>query len=246
MLFYVISLAVILKKTTLALISGMINKALKILMIIGVICIKAVAQDAVVISEGNFVRGEIKGTDFESVFIQIDDQAIKEYKAKDVRSFLWNGDTYESKPIIIGKKSAIKFFKLVEGGTVNLYSIGSTSEAEQPNYQAPVKSKPRVGVSLGTGGMGSGVGISFGGGGGQYEQATRPIGKPKVFYFIEKPGSGPIQEIAADGSRTSATKNLLLQKLTGDEGLRESIKSTESFDEKVLIALVKSYNESVK
>ena len=95
------------------------------------------------------------------------------------------------------------------------------------------------------GGMGGGISIDLGGRRAQ-EQPAGAAPKAKVFYFIEKPGTGPIQEINADGSRTAATKNLLLAKLTGDDGLTESIKATESFDEKVLIALVKSYNESVR
>ena len=203
------------------------------------------AQDAVLISEGNFVRGVIQGTNFESVFLQTEEDGVKEYKAKDIQSFLWNGDTYVSKPIIIGKKAALKFFKLIEGGVVNLYSFGSTSAVEE-KLQPRVKSRPSFGVGMGTGGgMGGGISIDLGGRRAQ-EQPTGSAPKAKVFYFIEKPGTGPIQEIAADGSKTAATKNLLLAKLTGDEGLTESIQATESFNEKTLIALVKSYNESVK
>ena len=208
------------------------------------------AQDAVLISEGNFVRGEIKGTNYESVFIQIEEQGLKEYKAKDIKSFLWNGDTYESKPYIVGKKAVVKFFRLVEGGTVNLYAVGGTSGVEEP-VQPRVKARPTFGVGMGTGGgmgggLGGGVSINLGGGRGGVERPAGAAPKAKVFYFIEKPGTGPMQEIAADGSRTAATKNLLLAKLTGDDGLAESIKATESFDEKMLIALVKSYNEAVK
>ena len=207
--------------------------------------VSAKAQDAVLISNGNFVRGVIQSTNFESVFLQTEEDGVKEYKAKDIQSFLWNGDTYVSKPIIIGKKAALKFFKLIEGGVVNLYSYGSTSAVEE-KLQPRVKSRPSFGVGMGTGGgMGGGISIDLGGRRAQ-EQPTGSAPKAKVFYFIEKPGTGPIQEIAADGSRTAATKNLLLTKLTGDEGLIESIKATESFNEKTLIALVKSYNESVK
>ncbi|WP_199117278.1 hypothetical protein [Pedobacter sp. ASV28] len=207
------------------------------------------AQDAVLISEGNFVRGVVQGTNFESVFIQTDEQEVKEYKAKDIQSFIWNGDTYVSKPIIIGKKAAIKFFKLIEGGKVNLYSYGSTSAVEEP-AQPRVKARPTFGVGMGTGGgmgggLGGGVSINLGGRR-NTEQPSGAAPKTKVLYFIEKPGTGPIQEIYADGSKTTTTKALLLQKLTGDEGLTESIKATESFDDKTLIALVKSYNESVK
>lgn len=210
-----------------------------------------VAQDAILISEGNFLRGEVKGTNYEVVFFQVEEQGLKEFKAKDIASFLWNGDTYVSKPIIIGKKAAIKFFKLIEGGKVNLYSVGGTSGVEEP-LQPVAKARPSFGVGMGTGsGMGGGLGggVSINLGGNRNRGVDRPAGaapKPKEFYYIEKPGTGPLQQIAADGSKTAATKALLLQKLTGDEGLTESIKATEQFDEKMLIALIKSYNQSVK
>ncbi|MFN0291425.1 hypothetical protein [Pedobacter helvus] len=225
-------------------------KSLKIILSICLLTFASKAQDAVLISEGNFVRGEIKGTNYESVFIQIEEQGLKEYKAKDIKSFLWNGDTYESKPYIVGKKAVVKFFRLVEGGTVNLYAVGGTSGVEEP-VQPRVKARPTFGVGMGTGGgmgggLGGGVSINLGGGRGGVERPAGAAPKAKVFYFIEKPGTGPMQEIAADGSRTAATKNLLLAKLTGDDGLAQSIKATESFDEKMLIALVKSYNEAVK
>lgn len=226
---------------------------MRILKFIVVICLMGFtvkAQDAILISEGNFVRGEIKGTNYESVFIQLEEQGLKEYKAKDIKSFLWNGDTYESKPFIVGKKAAVKFFKLIESGKVNLYSVGGTSGVDEP-AQPRVKARPTFGVGMGTGGgmgggLGGGVSINLGGNRGGTERPAGAPPKAKVFYFIEKPGTGPMQEIAADGSRTAATKSLLLAKLTGDEGLTESIKATEFFDEKVLFALVKSYNESVK
>jgi hypothetical protein len=223
-------------------------KTLKLLVVFCLFAVAVSAQDAVLISEGNFVRGEIKGTNYESVFIQIEEQGLKEYKAKDIQSFLWNGDTYVSKPFIVGKKGVIKFFKLIESGKVNLYSVGGTSGVDEP-VQPRQKVRPTFGVGMGTGGMGGvggGISINLGGGRGGGERPAGAAPKPKEFYFIEKPGTGPIQEIVVDGSRTAATKAILLQKLTGDDGLTESIKATESFDEKVLIALVKSYNESVK
>lgn len=209
------------------------------------------AQDAVLISEGNFIRGEVKGTNFESVFLQTEEQGLKEFKAKDVVSFIWNGDTYVSKPYIINKKAAVKFFKLLEGGKVNLYSVGGTSGVAEP-VQPRVKARPSFGVGMGTGGgMGGGLGggVSINLGRNRAANAEGPVGaqpKPKEIYFLEKPGTGPMQEIFVNGSKTAATKTLLLQKLTGDEGLAESIKATDNFDEKMIIALIKSYNESIK
>ena len=85
-------------------------KVLKTLILILFCSAKLFAQDAVLISEGNFVRGVIKGTNFSSVAILEDDGLIKEYAAKNIESFIWNGETYMSKPIIIKKKMEIRFF----------------------------------------------------------------------------------------------------------------------------------------
>lgn len=204
----------------------------------------AKAQDAVLISEGNFVRGIIKGTNYSMVALQQEDQTIVQYQAKDIVSFVWNGETYMSKPILVKKKLEIRFFKLIESGVVNLYSLGDKKVTEQPQ-QARVKVRPTFGVGVGSGGFGGGLGggISIGGGGGR--RYTETVSNPtngKVFYFIEKPGSGPMQEIALEN--INALKTVLLQKLTDDEDLAERIKGSESFTDLNLIAFIKSYNAS--
>ncbi len=200
------------------------------------------AQDAILISEGNFVRGVIKGTNYSMVALQQDDQSIVQYQAKDIESFIWNGDTYVSKPIIIKKKAEIRFFKLIESGIVNLYSVGDkkvTEQAQQPR----VKVRPTFGVGLGSGGFGGGLGggISIGGGRRDTETVTNAT-KGKVSYFIEKPGSGPMQEIVLENS--AALKSILLQKLGNDEDLAARIKGSESFTDLNLIAFIKAYNAS--
>lgn len=205
---------------------------------------KLAAQDAILISEGNFVRGVIKGTNYSTVALQQEDQTIVQYQAKDIESFVWNGETYMSKPILVKKKLETRFFKLIESGAVNLYSFGDKKVAEQPQ-QARVKVRPTFGVGLGSGGFGGGLGggISIGGGGGRRDNET--VGNPtngKVFYFIEKPGSGPMQEIILEN--TTALKTVLLQKLSNDEDLAERIKESESFTDLNLIAFVKAYNAS--
>lgn len=223
-----------------------IMKAFKIFLIFFIVSLKLFAQDAVLISEGNFVRGVIKGTNFITVAIAEDNQLIKEYQAKDIQSFLWNGETYVSKPIIVKKKAESRFFKLVESGTVNLYSYGdkaTTPEAIQPR----VKVRPSIGVGMGTGGFGGGGlggGITIGGGGRRNDDQTTAGPKGKVSYFIEKPGTGPMQEVNLDN--TNAVKTLLLLKLNNDEDLAESIKATEGFDAKNLAAYIKAYNSSGK
>jgi hypothetical protein len=221
-------------------------KAFKILSVFFLFSAKLFAQDAILISEGNFVRGVIKGTNFSSVAIQEDDQTIKEFQAKDIQSFIWNGETYASKPIVVKKKMEYRFFKLIESGTVNLYSYGD--KAETPQVAQPrIKVRPQIGIGMGTGGFGGGVGggVSIGLGGGRRndEQATGSQ-KVRISYFIEKPGTGPMQEVAIEN--TNAVKTILLGKLTNDEDLAESIKATESFDAKNLAAYVKAYNSSGK
>ena len=217
-------------------------KAFKLFVLIFFFALKLNAQDAVLISEGNFVRGIIKGTNYSSVAILEDDNAIKEYQAKNIHSFVWNGETYVSKPIVIKKKMEFRFFRLLEGGKVNLYAFGSKAITEQP---APAKTRvrPTFGVGLGSGGFGGGLGggISIGGGGNRRnDEQVINSGPGKVTYFIEKPGTGPMQEVNL--GNTTAVKNILLIKLDKDDDLAESIKATEGFDEKNLTAYVKAYN----
>ena len=219
-------------------------KLFKVLFVLFLSSTKLFAQDAVLISEGNFVRGVIKGTNFSTVAIQEEDQTIKEYQAKNIQSFIWNGETYASKPIIVKKKMEIRFFKVLETGVVNLYSYGDKAETPQV-IQPRVKVRPTIGVGMGTGGLGGGLGggISIGGGR-RNDEPTNATPKGKVSYFIEKPGTGPMQEDNLDN--TNAVKTILLQKLTNDEDLAESVKATDGFDAKNLAAYVKAYNASGK
>lgn len=221
-------------------------KSLKILLVFFLFSARVFAQDAILISEGNFVRGVVQGTNFSSVIITLDDQTVAQYQAKDIQSFMWNGETYVSKPIVVKKKMEFRFFKLIESGAVNLYSYGDKAVAEQP-VQQRVKIRPSFGVGMGTGGFGGGLGggISIGGGGGRRNENPVITGTGgKVSYFIEKPGTGPIQEVNL--ANANAVKAILLQKFTNDDDLAESIKTTEGFDEKNLAAYVKAYNAGRK
>src|SRR6188768_760609 len=85
-----------------------------------VIALRSSAQDAVVIASGDFVRGTIQGTNFSTVILKNDDETLVQYKASDIKEFLWNGETYVSKPIVIKKKMEHRFFKIIEQGAVNL------------------------------------------------------------------------------------------------------------------------------
>lgn len=210
----------------------------------------AEAQDAITISTGNFVRGTVQGTNFSSVIFKKEDESMVQYEAKDIKEFLWNGETYVSKPIVIKKKMEHRFFRIVEQGAVNLYSIGGNTIAEQPK-QKKVRVRPSIGIGTGTGGfggMGVGGGISFGGGGGRSEeQGSRVI---PTSYFLEKYGTGPMQEIPVESGnsegRTQQIKNILLQKLTNDEDLEQRINATESFDAKLIRSFVAAYNSMKK
>lgn len=206
------------------------------------------------ISQGNFIRGTIKATDFATVVMANEDETVTQYKAKDIQEFVWNGETYVSKPIVIKKKMEHRFFKLIEHGTVNLYAIGGGPGVEVPEPKRS-RVRPSIGIGTGTGtggfggmGFGGGVSIGLGGGGRNQEPAARKV-MPTAF-FLEKPGTGPMTEIPVDGgdssSKNDQIRNILLQKLTNDDDLTERIKSTENFDAKLVRAFVAAYNSMQK
>lgn len=210
----------------------------------------AQAQDIVVISDGNFIRGTIKGTNFSTVVLKNENESLVEYRAKDIKEFLWNGQTYMSKPILVKKDLEYRFFKVVALGAVNLYTIGGNVQIDEP-VQKRTKFRPSIGIGAGSGGFGGvgmGGGISIGGG--RSRQSAAPMQAMPTTYFIEKFGTGPMQEVFADNAsatdRTPVVKSILLQKLTNDEGLAERIKATEAFDAKTIVAFVEEYNAAKK
>ncbi len=202
------------------------------------------AQDAVIIEDGNFIRGTIKGTDFSTVQLLRDDQTLVLYKAKDIKEFLWNGDTFVSKPVVIKKKMEFRFFKIEEHGMVNLYSIGNITTEE--SQEKSVRVRPSIGVGLGSGGYG---GVGFGGGisigGGRRNHNGKGRGNKKATYYLERLGTGPLLELPLDGTssaKTDQVKAILLQKLNNDDDLAERIKTTDRFDAKNVQAFVSAYN----
>lgn len=204
----------------------------------------ALAQDAVIISDGNFVRGTIQGTDFSMVRLLQEDHTVVSYKAKDIKEFLWNGETYVSKPIVMKKKMEFRFFKVEERGAVNLYSMGETVAEGPPERRIQVR--PSLGVGIGSGGYGGvglGGGITFGSG---RRNGNSKSGKSRQgVYYIEKLGTGPMQALPVEGnsaSKAAQIKAILLQQLSNDEDLAERIKATESFDAKNIKAFVSAYN----
>lgn len=208
----------------------------------------AAAQDVVMLDTANFVRGTIKGTDYNTVSLLKDDQVEVIYKAKDVKEFLWNGETYVSKPIINNKKVEQRFFKVLELGAVNMYAIGEQSGDPSAPQEKRVRVSPNIGFGLGSGGMSRGGfgGVGIGGGisigGGRRSNSKKAAGR-KALYFIEKPGTGPMLEIQLNSSGDQQRlKQILLEKLNNDEDLATRIKETESFDAKAVAAYVKAYN----
>jgi hypothetical protein len=210
------------------------------------------AQDAVVIDSGNFVRGTIQGTDYTTVTLLKDDKSVSVYNAKDVKEFMWNGENFVSKPLFFKKKMESRFFKVVEIGAVNLYALGGNTGASEPK-KARNRIRPSFGLGLGTGGFGGGGlgvggGITIGGGGGRRNSDQDADQGSRTLYYIEKPGSGPLQFIAMDGrnSDTEKTRTLLLQKLTNDEDLAEKIRDADGFDARNIKAFVNAYNSMQK
>jgi hypothetical protein len=141
-------------------------KYLSTFLLLSILTLTAAAQDAVVISDGNFIRGTIQGTDFVTVGIKKDDGEVQQFSAKDIKEFLWNGQTFISKPFINHKKTEYRFFKLVEAGAVNLYSMGGSTGTEKKRRR--MRFSPSIGLGIGTGGFGGfgfGGGVSIAGGG---------------------------------------------------------------------------------
>lgn len=211
-----------------------------------IFALTASAQDAVVIDTGNFVRGTIQGTNYMTVALKKDDGSVAEYDARDVQEFLWNGVTYISKPFVVNNKTDRRFFKLVEAGSVNLYSMGGITTVEKKRRK--FRFIPSIGIGIGTGGYGSGIGL---GGGVSFESGRRgnddaPGQQQKTLYYIEKPGTGDMLEITPDAEKsetnTSYIKNALLEKLSDDHNLAEQIKQMDSFNLKSIQSLVKTYN----
>ncbi|RZL07633.1 MAG: hypothetical protein EOO89_22765 [Pedobacter sp.] len=200
-------------------------------------------QDIIVKSNGDVLRGTIKGTDFTSVKYSIEEGPDIIGGIKDIKQFVWNGETYIIKTFFNGKRADDRFVRIVETGKVNLYSVGGVFAA--PAASEPrVKVRPTIGIGTGTGGFGGGVGGSITIGGGRRNDLPASTGRSKLFYFIEKPGTGALQEVSIGDAEK--TRNLLLQKLGDDEDLSGRIKASESFDGKLLTAFVKAYNDMHK
>jgi len=208
------------------------------------------AQDFIVKNNDDVIRGTIKGTDYFSVFISVNDEADVILPAKDVKNFFWNGDSFVSKGFANGRNFEYRFVKVIEMGTVNLYSFGGGTLVPQVK-EKKVKFRPSIGIGTGTGGyggMGMGGGISIGGG--RNAAPERPAGAPVVRYFIEKPGAGPLQEVPmkaiTEDTKKIEVKNLLLQKMGDQPVLKAKVEAGTDFNSREVIEWVKEYNATKK
>ncbi|MCX3264628.1 hypothetical protein [Pedobacter agri] len=208
------------------------------------------AQDFIVKNNDDVIRGTVKGTDYFSVYISANDEADVILPAKDVKNFFWNGNSFVSKGFANGKNFEYRFVKLIEMGTVNLYSFGGGTLVPAVK-EKKVKFRPSVGIGTGTGGfggMGMGGGISIGGG--RSAAPERPAGAPVIRYFIEKPGAGPLQEVPmkaiTDEDKKANVKSILLQKLGDNAGLKAKVESSTDFNSREVIEWVKEYNATKK
>ena len=208
------------------------------------------AQDFIVKNNDDVIRGTIKGTDYFSVFISANDEADVILPARDVKNFFWNGDSFVSKGFANGRNFEYRFVKVIEMGTVNLYSFGGGTLVPQVK-EKKVKFRPSIGIGTGTGGyggMGMGGGISIGGG--RNGAPERPAGAPVVRYFIEKPGAGPLQEVPmkaiTEDTKKIEVKNILLQKMGDQPALKAKVEAGTDFNSREVIEWVKEYNATKK
>jgi hypothetical protein len=208
------------------------------------------AQDFIVKNNDDVIRGTIKGTDYFSVFISANDEADVILPAKDVKNFFWNGNSFMSKGFANGRNFEYRFVKVIEMGTVNLYSFGGGTLVPEVK-EKKVKFRPSIGIGTGTGGyggMGMGGGISIGGG--RNSAPERPAGAPVVRYFIEKPGAGPLQELPmkaiTEETKKAEVKNILLQKMGDQPALKAKVEAGTDFNSRDVIEWVKEYNATKK
>ncbi len=218
-------------------------KFFKALGLVSLLWVNVMAQDAIIIKEGDVWRGLIKGTDFYQVAIEIKEGQVKLYQAKDIEGFVWNGETFLSKPFLVNNKLITRFYRAVESGKINLYTIGMDVPEEPPVVKQ--KSKPRIGIGIGTGGLGfggMGSGISIGAGGPQTNPADR-IPKPmdtRIRYFIEKPGTGPMLELNFD--YPASVKAQLGLKMQDQKEIFEELKGFSVLSPEQMQKLVQKYN----
>ncbi len=200
------------------------------------------AQDFVVLNNGDVIRGTIRGTNNASVIIANGENQISTIEATDAQSFFWNGDSYISKGIAGRKNLDFKFLKVLELGKVNLYSLGGIV-APPEKQERRVKFRPSIGI--GTGGSGFGGGITIGGN--RNNQLQKNAAESVTHYFIEKPGSGPMQELLikaiTDPKEYSTIKAALIQKLGDNAEIKSQLENADTFNANEVKDFIETYNK---
>jgi hypothetical protein len=211
------------------------------------------AQDFVIKNNDDVIRGTIKGTDFYSVVINVNDEKEVIFLAKDVKNFFWNGNSFVTKGFAGRKDLEFRFVKVVEIGTVNLYSFGGENFGVKVPKEKSGKFRPSVSIGTGVGGFGNsglGGGLSVGGGLGNRNNDQNTFYNPNIRYFIEKPGTGPLQEIPikaiTEEDKKLAVKNILLQKMGDKPEIKAKIESNTELNSRDVTEWVKAYNEIKK
>lgn len=206
------------------------------------------AQDFIIKNNDDVIRGTIKGTDFYSVVINENDKKEVIFLAKDVKNFFWNGNSFLSKGFAGRKDLEFRFVKVLEIGAVNLYSFGGENLGVKVPTEKRGRFRPSIGIGTGIGGGGyGGGGISIGAGLGRNAANVENLNLT-TRYFIEKPGTGPMQELPikaiTDEDRKVAVKNILLQKLGDKPEIKAKLESNTELNSRDVTELVKAYNEN--
>ncbi|KEQ31411.1 hypothetical protein [Pedobacter antarcticus] len=223
------------------------TKFLSLLSFFSILSLSTFAQDAIIISPGNFIRGTIQGTDYKTVGMKNDEGTLNQYQAKDIQEFQWNGETYVSKAFVSNSKTDYRFFKLIEHGNINLYTMGGkTSAKTKPKKK--IQFSPSIGLGIGSGGyrgFGMGGGISFGGGRRDDDAQARPD-RRALIYIASAKTPDTILEITPDGDQSEQNSNYirttLSEYMSDDQDLVNRLKDTKKFDAKTIISFVKAYN----
>lgn len=186
------------------------------------------------------------GTDYYVVQYEMKENAPLIQPATEIKQFVWNGETYMSKPVARKNELEFRFFKVLEFGSVNLYAFGGSGLAPAPSAKSSSSWKPDINIGMGSGGgVGLGSGINIGG------RPNSPAAMPQSrqapqTYFIEKPGAVPLQEIPLhlqDRKQQQGIRRTLERMFNNDAELNTLIQSTARINIETLAEVVLNYNK---
>lgn len=178
------------------------------------------AQDYVIKTSGDTIKGVIVRFDVGLVKIKPDSGKAVKFQAAEVKQFVRGGNLFLSREIYsYNLGSEFRFLELEEKGVVNLLTIRGTSNA------------PMMMVNpSGGGGM-----MMMGG------------GRQRPSYYVEKAGEVTVLHETVAGSFSSAkrikeVRTILMGVMGDDAALAEKIQTITLFSIKVVQELVKEYN----